>query len=368
MKRIRAGRGTSGNGKGKRFLAAAGIAAAAAALCAGAVKRAGRAVIGEAIDRSEPEAMKKTKDRIAGKMMTGEEKKLLAQAEELRDRLLALPAERVTVTAFDGVTLVGHILRAEHEERILIAMHGWRSSWASDYGAIAGFFRDHGCTVLYPEQRGQGESGGDYITFGIEERLDCVSWANWVRDSGVFAPLPLYLVGLSMGATTVLMAAGTDGLPSDLNGVIADCGFTSPAEIWQHVAEDNMKIPYRVWEKNILRSFEKKTGRSADEWNTLRSLECSTLPLLLIHGDADTFVPVDMSYANFAAARDPKRLLIVEGAEHGRSYIVNAPVYEEEVLSFFRSYDSPSLPYTPIPDPIRIVPGDGGDRDACSFS
>ena len=346
---------TKKSGSGKKALIATGIAAAAAAVCAGAVKGAEKVIVEEALDRNEPESMKKAKDRIAGKVMTEKEKELLRQNEERRAVLEAAPTERVGITAADGTRLVGHLYRAEDEKRILVAMHGWRSTWASDYAAIADFFRDNGCTVLYPEQRGQGESEGAFMSFGITERFDCVEWAKWA-DENCAPGLPIYLVGLSMGASTVLMASGTDGLPERVRGVLADCGFTSPHEIWQHVAEDNLKIPYRACEKTVERDFEKKTGEKPGSFSTVDAMEKVKIPILFVHGDADTFVPVDMTYQNYAAARVPKRLLIVEGAEHGRSYINNQAAYEEAVLAFFADFDSGEPTEEAKKDSIRIVP------------
>lgn len=71
------------------------------------------------------------------------------------------------------------------------------------------------CSVLYAEQRGQGNSGGDFIGFGQIERYDCLDWIHWVSER-CGTELPIYLCGVSMGATTVLMAAGLD-LPENVH-------------------------------------------------------------------------------------------------------------------------------------------------------
>ena len=87
------------------------------------------------------------------------------------------------------------------------------------------------CSVLYVEQRAQNESEGNYIGFGLTERYDCVDWAVWASERFGEA-LPIYLMGVSLGGATVLMAAG-DVLPDAVRGVIADSAYTSPREIWQ---------------------------------------------------------------------------------------------------------------------------------------
>lgn len=135
-------------------------------------------------------------------------------------------------------------------------MHGWRSSWRKDFGAMADFFHKNNCSVLYAEQRGQNNSGGDYMGFGVVERYDCLHWINWA-NSYCGTDLPVYLAGVSMGASTVLMTAGLE-LPSNVHGIIADCGYTSPDEIWGHVVKDNLHMSYNVIRQSIAQDIFKK--------------------------------------------------------------------------------------------------------------
>ena len=87
---------------------------------------------------------------------------------------------------------------------------------------IAPFWHASGCNVLYAEQRGQNNSGGQYMTFGLIERFDCLDWVNFINATDLGA-LPIYLGGISMGAATVLLAAGEE-LPENVVCVMADCG------------------------------------------------------------------------------------------------------------------------------------------------
>ena len=112
--------------------------------------------------------------------------------------------EQVEIAAQDGTGLVGHWFCPENAKRIIIAMHGWRSTWSQDFGAIAPFWFDNDCAVLFADQRGQGNSGGEYMGFGLLERYDCFDWIKWVNER-TEEKLPIYLGGVSMGATTILM-------------------------------------------------------------------------------------------------------------------------------------------------------------------
>ena len=129
----------------------------------------------------------------------------------------------------DGTRLVGHYFRTEGAKRTVIAFHGWRSAWYRDFAMIYDFWFKNDCSVLFVEQRGQKGSSGDYMGFGLLERFDCQSWVNYLtaREDTV---TPLYLAGISMGASTVLMASGLN-LPDCVHGILADCGFTPTAAI-----------------------------------------------------------------------------------------------------------------------------------------
>ena len=217
-------------------------------------------------------------------------------------------------------------------------MHGWRSTWADDFGLIADFWHDNDCTVLYVEQRARGDSEGEYICFGLQERYDCLAWINYVNER-TGGSLPIYLCGVSMGATTVLMTAGMK-LPSTVKGIVADCGFTSPDQIWQYVAKNKIHIPYGRMTSNFANSISKeKIGLTADDYSTIEAMKECNVPVLFVHGTDDGFVPIEMTYQNYKACIAPKQLFVVPGAEHGMSYIENKLEYEQMFKKMWDDYD-----------------------------
>lgn len=202
---------------------------------------------------------------------------------------------------------------------------------------IADFLHDNGCSVLYAEQRGQNSSGGDHMTFGLLERYDCLDWINWVNENSQ-GELPVYLAGISMGATTVLMATGLE-LPCNVRGVVADCGFTSPYAIWKYVTEENLHLSYKLHGNLVERLCQRKIRMGAKEYSTIDAMNGCQIPVLFIHGSDDRFVPVTMTYENYRACTAPKQLLIVPGAQHGLSYYVEQEKYEKAVEAFWNEYD-----------------------------
>lgn len=310
-----------------------GVLTVSAMLAAGAAayRAINRLAVREALSRQEPKLIEEIKAK-KGYPFASEE--IIEHYRGCQTEMEETPHETVEIRAEDGTLLVGHLFPAEQPKRVIIAMHGWRSSWSWDFCGIWTFLRNCGCTVLYAEQRGQGNSGGDFMGFGMLERHDCLSWARWLNENGG-AELPVYLVGVSMGATTVLMAAGLPNIPQNVRGVIADCGFTSAKAIWKSLSERGLGMPYAILEPELERQCRHMIHMGTEDCSAPDALRNTKLPVLFIHGADDHFVPVQMTMENYEACRSPKKLLIVPGADHGLSYVVDRPAYENAVMDFF---------------------------------
>ena len=180
-------------------------ALSAAAACGAAIYGVTHVLMDVAMNRQPPRLRKKKggTSRLTGE--TPNEGFRAAQKEASR-QLAAAPHEVVAIQSRDGLHLAGHWFPCPDAERIIIAFHGWHSAWHWDFALISGFWRRERCSVLYVEQRAQQNSEGDYIGFGLTEREDCLAWVRWVTERFGTA-LPIYLAGVSMGGTTVLMAA-----------------------------------------------------------------------------------------------------------------------------------------------------------------
>ena len=292
-----------------------------------------------AIDREAPKSLGHFKGAFSGasSKIPEEVQKVYDDQRKAAEKLESSDLKEVSVTSFDGLKLVGHMSTCESPKRLIIAFHGWRSSWSTDFGLVSDFWQENDCNVLYAEQRGQNGSEGDYIGFGLLERNDCLTWANWANEQNF--DLPVYLCGLSMGATTVLMAAGLK-LPECVHGIIADCGFTSPYAITKHVTEKNLHLPYYgMRERQVAGICSKAFNSENYRYSCTQALKDACVPILFIHGTADKFVPVEMTYENYLACASPKRLLIVPGADHGMSFIVERDRYEKAVINFWNDFD-----------------------------
>ena len=136
--------------------------------------------------------------------------------------------------SYDGKLLHATFLPKEHAKGTILLFHGYKSCWQIDFGLVLPYYYDTlGYSLLLVDQRAHGQSQGKYLTFGVRERMDVISWATYMGQK-LGQDAPLILGGLSMGATTVLMASCFD-FPANVRAIIADCGFTSPYEIAKSV-------------------------------------------------------------------------------------------------------------------------------------
>lgn len=323
--------------KDKKKMIGAGILIGLGTAVMAGKKKLSKTLLKLALGRETPKNIENSKKKASG---SETHLKVLEEKKPLAEKLENSGCEEVEIKAYDGIRLVGHYRYCDDPKRIIIAMHGWRSSWCRDYGGIADFWNDNNCEVLYAEQRGQNASEGEYIGFGVMERYDCQKWAEYV-DSRTQGELPIYLVGVSMGAATVLMASNLE-LPLSVHGIMADCGYTSPKAIWKHVVQDNFHIPYSFVASDIDRAYKKIANEDSD-YSCEEALKECKIPVLFVHGSDDTFVPVEMTYDNYKACASEKELLIVPGAEHGMSYFVAQELYEQRTKAFWNKHDKNSL-------------------------
>ena len=243
-----------------------------------------------------------------------------------------IPCQPVEITSFDGLTLRGKYYECDPEAPIELMFHGYRGTSERDLcGGIQRTF-SLGRNVLLPDQRASGRSDGHIISFGINESRDCRTWVDFMIQR--FGPdCKIILCGISMGAATVLMAAGSP-LPKNVIGIIADCGYTSPKEIICKVIRTDMKLPPRLVYPFIKLGAKLFGGFDLEENSPLKAMETCTLPVLFFHGESDDFVPCDMSRQNFTACRSPKKILTVPGADHGLCYLLDPDGYRRIITEF----------------------------------
>ena len=210
--------------------------------------------------------------------------------------------------------------------------HGYTGQASSDFCGLSTYYLERGYSLLLVDQRAHGQSEGEYIGFGCLDRVDACSWIDWViKRCG--SQVQIVLHGISMGGSTVLMTSGLK-LPDQVKGIISDCAFTSPKQVFTHVLHTMYHLPAVPMMQITDFVNRKKAGYGLDECNAAREVRNAKVPILLIHGDADTFVPCRMCEEIERNCASKTTKLIVKGAAHAESYYKDMEAYENAMTEF----------------------------------
>ena len=254
------------------------------------------------------------------------------QMEAWTREVRAMPREHFTITSFDGLALHADFFEYAPGAPMEIMFHGYRGSAERDLsGGVQRCFLLKR-SVLLVDQRCSRRSQGDVITFGIKEHRDCLSWVEFAVN--YFGPdVKIILTGISMGAATVCMTADKD-LPSNVLGILADCGYSSPKAIICKVIRD-MQLPPKLAYPFVKLGARLFGHFDLEEDSPEESLKNAAVPVIFYHGESDDFVPCDMSRRNYQVCTSRKALVTVPGAGHGLSYPVEPERYLETLKDFF---------------------------------
>lgn len=246
--------------------------------------------------------------------------------------------EDAWITSFDGLRLHGRCFSVREGAPLIIMMHGYRSIGDIDASGAFPMLRALGCNMLIPDQRAHGTSEGRTIAFGIHERRDCAAWVRWAAERfGADTPMALY--GVSMGAATVLMTSDDPAIKPQVCCVVADCGYTSPAEIVRKVCRQDMHLPDNLLFPPV-RLFGRLLGHfDLSDGGAAVSVTRTDLPILFIHGDQDGFVPTEMSVRMHETAAMPdKQLWLCKGANHANSTVTDPAGYADVLSTFLKKH------------------------------
>ena len=308
-----------------RKIAAAAVAAAAAA---------GSALLGAAYGIYRISFYHKPSPEVPA---PGDMKSRLAYRDAMDADAAVLdnaPWEEVHLTAQDGTDRFGRYYHHRDGAPVVLIFHGYTGYAQRD--GLGGYTlcRKLGYNVLLPDQRAHGHSGGHTITMGAKEQYDAQGWANWAAER-FGLDTPLFLMGVSMGAATVMLASGLP-LPSSVKGIVADCGYTSAKEITRKCLPDY--LPHTpVW---LAYAVGRLGARLYGHFEPNR-IDCTAavsraaVPILFIHGEEDGFVPCEMSRKNYDACASRKQLLTIPGAAHAVCYYRDTPLYTRVTTKFF---------------------------------
>lgn len=239
------------------------------------------------------------------------------------------------ITSSDNLKLHSYQIKNEtSSDKWVITVHGYTSE-GINMSSYAKKYYDNGYNVLIPDLRAHGLSEGDYIGMGWDDRLDIISWINYILNEDPNAEIILH--GVSMGAANVLMTSGEE-IPSNVKAIVADCGYTSVWDEFAYQLDDLFSLPeFPIL--NVSSIVAKiRAGYFLGEASSIDQVKKSKTPILYIHGDQDDFVPYYMMEELYNATSSEKEMLTIKGAEHAKSSEVDPETYWTSVNNFINKY------------------------------
>ncbi|MBQ3527105.1 MAG: hypothetical protein IJA52_00920 [Clostridia bacterium] len=243
----------------------------------------------------------------------------------------AMPHEDVSITSFDGLTLRGKYYECKKGAPVEIMFHGYQGNSERDMGG--GVFRSFALehNVLVVDHRASGRSDGHVISFGINEKRDCLLWVDFAV-SRFGRDVQIILTGISMGAATVVMAAGDKNLRNVIY-VLADCPYSSARRIIKKVVKE-MGLPPKLIYPFIRLGAWLFGHFRLEEDSPIEAVKRARVPIIFFHGENDDFVPCEMSRELYDACPTKKMLVTVPEAGHGLCVLIDRDGYVSALRRF----------------------------------
>lgn len=241
-----------------------------------------------------------------------------------------IPYDEVRIKSEDGKTLYAKLYINDPAKPFHIQFHGYLGNAVRDFCGGMQLAFDRGENVVLVDQRSHGKSQGHTVSFGIKERKDVMTWVKFVTDT-YGKDTEIWIEGISMGAATVLMAS-SENYPENVKGIWADCPYSEPLDIIMTVAKE------KVFFAGILKPFFLLAARVYGHFNlretsAAKEATKAKIPIAIIHGTGDRFVPIEMG-REIAGANPDIKMTEIEGAPHGLSYFADFDTYKKKFEEF----------------------------------
>ena len=224
----------------------------------------------------------------------------------------------------------------EATHQCAVVVHGYKVRAEGMLHIAYLYNHDLGYNVLLPDLYGHGQTQGEHIQMGWNDRLDVMKWTEVAND--IFADSTsqtrIVLHGISMGAATVMAVAG-EATPDYVKCFVEDCGFSSVWDEFEAQLKDQFSLPAFPLMYTTSWLCKIRYGWSFDEASQIGQVGKSTKPMLFIHGDKDLFVPYAMLRPLYDAKTvGEKEIYVAEGSVHAMAYSNHRSAYTERVRNF----------------------------------
>ncbi len=248
---------------------------------------------------------------------------------------LQLPFEEFWFNSADHQRLNAWFIPADKNVRgTIFYLHGVGDNKISGL-RLAKMFNTRNFNVLLYDSRAHGKSGGRFCTYGYYEKFDVAKAIDALAERKKISIGNIGLFGTSMGAAIAVQAAGIE---PRIRAVVAEGCFTNLRTITVDYQRRLLRMPWHFLRNVAMKRSEYIAHFSHHDVSPLRSLATVNVPILFIHGKSDVRVKYQYSEQLYAAARDPKELYLIDGANHTDIHNVAQKEYEERVAGFFEKW------------------------------
>lgn len=258
-----------------------------------------------------------------------------SEKEKVKEWLSSVQREKVTLTADDGEILVARkIVASEESDKWAVILHGYNGSM-EDINDIAMHYAAEGYNILTPDLRANGESEGSFLGMGWLDRLDVINWIDIILEDNPSAEVVIH--GIDIGADTALMLAG-EPLKSSIKAIVAEGAYTSAWEVVKAEYELRYKWPAFPFLNMINPVAKVWGGYSLKEADAVEQVKNTTVPILLIRGQKDTYVTEEMTKELDAAIASTHEVFTVPTGTHDDCRYAEPENYYNKTFEFVGKY------------------------------
>ncbi len=258
-------------------------------------------------------------------------RKIASYRKELIEKYNAQP---VTMTSDDGIALSGLLFLRKNAKRTMLLCHGWLMNKERLRPFASMFEHDN---MLFFDFRAHGESQGNYTSIGHHEKNDVIAAFKFLQTHPETKHLPIFGLGISMGAVSLVSAAAT-GLP--FAGIIVDSAFGSLDQVIADTFTRKTGFPTFPFATVCQKLYDYFAGCPAESVGASHWLTTLEVPLLIIHSKQDYLARFDVCKKLYEQAKTClKNFWIVENGIHGRIHKDQTTEYSHQVSQFLHSVE-----------------------------
>lgn len=242
--------------------------------------------------------------------------------------------EESTLKSVTGNNLVGYHFKNKDAKKYVFVVHGYTSSAENMANYIKQFY-DAGYSVFAPDLIAHGKSSGDFITMGGFDSEDLVSWVQKISAENNDPDIALF--GISMGAATVMNALD-NALPVNVKVAIEDSGYVNLTKEFTYQLDKLFGLPYFPIIPSASAVAKIRAGYFLADVDATAALKSNKLPMLLLHGEEDGFVPLEHGEEAYSLITASKEFHTFKGAKHVKAERMYREQYWQIVNQFLNKY------------------------------